>query len=67
MQIITAKMMLALEIMVGVRAPVTVPVEVLSDLATEGLLARDGFTGVIIPTEAGVRATAPQYMKDITP
>ena len=67
MQILTPEMIKALEVVVGVRRPEQVRADAMQQLVDDGLMGVDRTTGAVLPTDQGVRATAPQYMKDITP
>lgn len=63
---LTPRLLGALEILVGVRAPERIPQSTLQYLVATGYCYVE-HTGRVIPTDMGVRATAPQHMKDITP
>lgn len=67
MQILTPEKIRVLEMFAGVRAPAPASVEARDELAREGFLQPDPFHGAGMPTEIGVRAVHPQFMKDITP
>lgn len=56
----------ALEIIVGVREPKRVERKVIMGLMRDGWVYSDHL-GQVFPTDAGVRATNPEHMKDITP
>lgn len=56
----------ALEVIVGVREPYPIDQATLVSLVEDGWCRVDSI-GQISPTLTGIRATAPQYMKDITP
>lgn len=66
MQILTPEKIKALEVIVGVRRPEQVSTDAMRQLVADGLIGVDSTTGAILPSEEGVRATAPQYMRDIT-
>lgn len=65
MQILTPEKVKALEMIVGVRRPEQASAEAVQELMVEGLIGVDQFTGALVPTDSGVRATAPQHMKEI--
>lgn len=65
MQILTPEKIKALEVVVGVRRPEQVNADAMRELQADGLIGVDRTTGAVLPTDAGVRATAPQYMKEI--
>lgn len=67
MQILTPEKLRALEMIVGVRHMPRVRLKVISELVEDGFIQSDPYYGAGIPTEEGVRATAPHFMKDITP
>lgn len=67
MQLLTPEKIKALEIIVGVRRPAQVSADAMQQLVDDGLIGVDRTTGAVLPTDSGVRATAPQYMKGITP
>lgn len=66
MAALTPTELTALEMLVGVRAPSGVTQQTLQSLLDGGWCALDRY-GQVVPTDIGVRATAPQHMKDITP
>lgn len=61
--LLTPRLLTALEILVGVRVPERINLETLSELVDGGWCWIE-HTGRVIPTETGIRATAP--MKDIS-
>lgn len=67
MQILTPQKLHVLEMFVGVRPLRRVPLRTVEELTLEGFLQPDPYFGAAMPTETGVRATAPHFMKDITP
>lgn len=69
MQILTPQKLHVLEMFVGVRPLGRVPLRIVEELAQEGFLQPDPYFGAAAANanETGVRATAPHFMKDITP
>lgn len=66
MATLTAEEMHTLEMLVGIRPPGNTTAAILSSLQENGW-TRVGVHGQYVPTDAGVRVTAPQHMKDVTP
>lgn len=66
MQILTPEKIRALEKVVGVGIPDKrpIPLRTVIELEQEGFLDQNT---VFFPTDIGARATAPHFMKDITP
>ena len=64
MTILTPEELVTLEMLVGVRAPVRTTQEILHSLVENGWASVDRF-GQVIPTDAGVRVTAPQHMNPL--
>lgn len=62
MQILTPEKIRALETVVGLGRPQLVRTAVLGELIADGFVDT-----MFLPTQTGVRATAPHFMKDITP